>query len=1522
MYYTLARMGGIMRERISKRVSIVLVALLLLVVIVACSLTLSNSVAFAGGSETINQVDSLTIGHVSDIHYFPLEHCYPGVHNDDYYDSDFYGSATGDTKLVLESGLIMNKQIREMIEDAKAGIAPQYLFASGDLSKNGETAALIDVANSLRYLQNEMRKIAGYENFQVFAMVGNHDLYNHSGALYSQVDGSKSVSDSITTAQFALIFAGLGFPNANLDGSDGAINLTDYLPADYWATSYTSGYQASHNATNLDITYYNEHLANVENKSTSLDKLNEYLQIGDDIQNLTFTAVPTDVHTGYFFAVIDGADREVLPKNEGSLSRVSALELDSLTDDYAYYTTNADGTINDKYTLTKSAIIDMVQAGEPVFRTTGRNHYTGGRVSEPVLNWIENQIAKYDGDSLSEMTSIAVVHQNPLPHWDQQDEILKDFTLYNWEFVVNRFLDMGIRYTLSGHMHATDVEKYTDEEGRTLFDFETGSYVSYASPRRYLTITRENCDGNLGESIASTVYSIDNIKELASDNIATAPAWDDMAYQSAITAYNANPTPENWQAVLDTNPDYLTYILRYSELSTLTFNEFSSKDIYSILVDRMLGHFVNLDLIDSLKGMLGDFILGSDSTMVNLIMGMVGGKDALHGAAMYLIDTLVYNLYPNGEYVYEGKTYENVIDYVLAVVEVVLNFEYGDENIISSVNPQNAGKLNVKQIASYIMTGHAEGTEVSLKETYDSIDAQYKEKLAPSEDANWAWELPTDATYRKRMLAALKDMSEQLTSGKFVKDLIDTILNPLFVNDDSLLKTLFEYDFDFRNAVDEGYMTEDEYLDFKEGLGNVAGLLKHPLVANLLKGFGIEITLPEGFTIDVDNFELNSLVNELLPALKPLVGDLLGFNLVGDSIFGIVQGFLDSYLVDSFYVGLGGIANDIIMAFATDVMLDHVDNTDTSIPFVLQPHDEYEYANTALSYLSTLNRVSIVNAEFNRATQENGRVPSKITSHFDNANPTSAYSVKFYTNENVFGTFRLYDLQGNLIGEVSTTLEEANLAYASNPTDYRLVTSTDTFGDVTITITTQTKPQYIPLIDLGLLCITHAEVSYEDEDGNEIPFVWGDRDNAVTNSVIYFNETTVTIEGLEANTSYNYDVVGNYADVNGDLHYFALSDYKEEYCKMQTAADDSVDSFEFLAIADIQGMISGMYKDSAKALDALLADERTQNFDFVLNAGDMADNGKNFNQWGMALDTYSKLFANSPMFFAAGNHEGGSNALNKYFNYTLPAVKNADGVETAQPTLDGAYYSFDYANAHFVVLNTNDTDANGLGAVQLAWLVNDLASSDAKWKFVLMHKSLFSGGSHSKDAEVVAMREQLVPIFANNGVNMVFAGHDHVYTSTTLVDANGKASTSIGDSARYTGEGVVYITLGTMGTKYYNYQENGEISDMFDEDKSVLETLSTQTFGKVVVEGDTITYTAFSFNQTTNEIEEIATTILTSVPSNNTLVIVLGVVGGVIGAGFITAIVLVICYNNGLLKRKPKVAVENADAPSDVPTEE
>ena len=1490
-----------MSKSSTRRVPMVLIVVLAILLASLMSFSIVDGISKADGN--IVKKNSLSLGHLSDIHYFPLHHCYQDVKADNYKTSDFYNSMTGDTKLVLESGIILKQQVEALIQDARDHKCPQFVLATGDLSKNGEATALVDVANSLRYMQNEIRKVAGYENFQVFATPGNHDLYNTSGALYSQIDGSARKSDALSAMQFALVFAGLGYPNANLTGDDGAIDLTQYLPADYWYGEFTKDYQVSYNSDKVNIHYYDENLEAVASKTTTAEKLALYYAIGDVNNALSFSAeILNPGLEDYSLLVIDASDRQAA--DIGALVRINKSEYEALkaadkAADFKYYLEKADGAINTDKEASADELARALANGSHVYRSTGLDHLCGGRLTEPLLDWMQKYCEQQNVEgksTLGEETVIACFHQNALPHWEMEDEILKDFTVYNWENTAKRMLDMGIRYVFTGHMHVCDAMTYTDAAGRTLYDFQTGSCVSYYSPRRYTTISRYDANGKLGEDCVSKVMTLDTvgIKEVPSSNVFGAAPWNQAAFDAAIAIYKANPTHANWEAVVATNSDYLAYIIQYDDMSRLSYNDYITKEIYSQLLDRLVSHFINQGTIDSLVSKVTDVVAG-DNMVVGLVRSTlfpdfekyneedddyenvsVDTKHALSGLVDYILDTVLYDM----PYQYEGGTVNKALDLVNKVVGNILDWSFGDENIQSSVNPENKGKMKVQDIASFILTAHTIGIEISFDETYDSIDATFSEVACGEE--TFRFQQPTDATYRKRMLAALNDMCDQLESGEFVEKLLSALLDPVFSNDGSLLKTILNHKFDFSDAVEKNYLTPDELESLKKGLGEgLPEILKMPLVKNLLQSMGITLELPEDYSIDATNFVLVDVINDLLPAIKTVVAKLLGFSLEGSDVIGIVQNFLDSYLVDSFYKGLGGIAKEIVVAFATDVYPDLADFTNPSAPTTFQPNENYVFGGVKLSYLSTLNKVSAVGAEFNAATQDNGRVPSRVTANFDTANGTSAYTIRFYTEENVYGTFRLLDENGNELGALSTSQKQAFADYAVNKTDYLDAKASATINGIKVDMLTQTKPQYIPLIDLGLLCITHGQI--EDKD-TEQPYVYGDRDASVANSVIYWNCTTVTVSGLEAGKTYYYDVAGNF-EYKDEVNTFSLLDfvklggYEKKALSLTTAKNANSDSFEFLTIADIQGMIQGMYTESHEAVSALLKDERVNGYDFILNAGDMCDNGKNFGQWGMALDTYKDLTLNSSMFFTSGNHENNTGAMGRYFNYT----ENKDGNVQA---ISGEYYSFDYANAHFTVLDTNDATSDGLGAEQLAWLKNDLTNTNAKWKFVLMHKSLYSAGSHAFDGEVIAMRTQLTKLFAENGVNVVFGGHDHTYTETYLVDKDGKVvDKTDGKGVRYTGDGVMYITLGTLGTKFYTYRENNMTTDKFNKDGSVLSTLDSQTFGKVVVSGDTITYTGYYFNRSTGKIDEIGTTTLSAKKNSLTTILLATIIPSVVVIG-------------------------------------
>ncbi len=296
------------------------------------------------------------------------------------------------------------------------------------------------------------------------------------------------------------------------------------------------------------------------------------------------------------------------------------------------------------------------------------------------------------------------------------------------------------------------------------------------------------------------------------------------------------------------------------------------------------------------------------------------------------------------------------------------------------------------------------------------------------------------------------------------------------------------------------------------------------------------------------------------------------------------------------------------------------------------------------------------------------------------------------------------------------------------------------------------------------------------------------------------NRHTVKLTGLEPGATYYYRV--------GD----AERDWWSETGTI-TTADGSKD-VTFFHMTDPQSQNEKQYNRAwAKTLDAAFA--TLPDADFIVNSGDLVDHGDNFKQWAWMFNTGSDELMDTYMMPATGNHEGmGTNATVNYF--VLPNVPE-------QSTENGVYYSFDYNNTHFAVLNTEDLDENeALASAQIEWLKNDMNASDAQWKFVVLHKAPYSQGSHYKDDDVCAIRDQLSVLMPELDIDMVFQGHDHVYMRTGALISNAKEAYTKAylnfDGNVYRTQvqpqGTSYVISGTSGVKTY-IQNDPSLTDEY-----------------------------------------------------------------------------------------------------------
>ncbi|MCX7727926.1 MAG: metallophosphoesterase [Bacteroidia bacterium] len=185
--------------------------------------------------------------------------------------------------------------------------------------------------------------------------------------------------------------------------------------------------------------------------------------------------------------------------------------------------------------------------------------------------------------------------------------------------------------------------------------------------------------------------------------------------------------------------------------------------------------------------------------------------------------------------------------------------------------------------------------------------------------------------------------------------------------------------------------------------------------------------------------------------------------------------------------------------------------------------------------------------------------------------------------------------------------------------------------------------------------------------------------------------------------------------------------------------------------------------------------------------------GDNAYDGGFDSEYQSNVFANHlygrelrriVVWPALGNHDYNNNLpfspSPAYFNiFTLPTNGEAGGI----PSNTEAYYSYDYGNIHFVVLDSYNQNRDST-AQMAQWLKNDLTNNTLPWVIAYWHHPPYTKGSHNSDNpllydyELVEMRENIVPILENYGVDLILCGHSHSYERSFLLDGHyGKSNT-------------------------------------------------------------------------------------------------------------------------------------------------
>jgi 3',5'-cyclic AMP phosphodiesterase CpdA len=328
---------------------------------------------------------------------------------------------------------------------------------------------------------------------------------------------------------------------------------------------------------------------------------------------------------------------------------------------------------------------------------------------------------------------------------------------------------------------------------------------------------------------------------------------------------------------------------------------------------------------------------------------------------------------------------------------------------------------------------------------------------------------------------------------------------------------------------------------------------------------------------------------------------------------------------------------------------------------------------------------------------------------------------------------------------------------------------------------------------------------------------WGLSPESATNRVQHagsLTEHVVQLTRLKPNTRYFYAI--------GSETNQWLTPAAPEFSFITPPRPGTVQPVRIWAVGD-PGTAS---TNQSNVRNAFYQIHRQRPADLWLMLGDNAYSSGTDAQFQRAVfDVYGAILRQTPVWPTLGNHDAmhadSPTLSGPYYDiFTLPTLGQSGGLSSGTE----AYYSFDFANVHFVCLDSEDTDRSRDGAMA-AWLRADLANNTRDWVIAYFHHPPYTKGSHDSDkhsdsaGRMTEMRENFLPILESGGVDLVLTGHSHSYERSYLLNGHYGLSTNLqpsmilnagsgrldheGSYAKNGGnaphQGAVYICAGSSG---------------------------------------------------------------------------------------------------------------------------
>jgi len=179
------------------------------------------------------------------------------------------------------------------------------------------------------------------------------------------------------------------------------------------------------------------------------------------------------------------------------------------------------------------------------------------------------------------------------------------------------------------------------------------------------------------------------------------------------------------------------------------------------------------------------------------------------------------------------------------------------------------------------------------------------------------------------------------------------------------------------------------------------------------------------------------------------------------------------------------------------------------------------------------------------------------------------------------------------------------------------------------------------------------------------------------------------------------------------------------------------------------GLVSDSHAD-AQYYPKILEKIKEEKVNFIIHLGDFVDAGsiKDLTEAKKLLDDLDIKY-----YTVCGNHDHNFWPVRETKNY--------------QSVFGDLYYSFDYQNVHFTILN-NSSEYTGVSPEQMEWFRSDLGGDHSQLKFVLMHippyHPYLSHTMQSGEVEIQNQADEILKIASDYHVSEIFSGHLHSFS--------------------------------------------------------------------------------------------------------------------------------------------------------------